>query len=192
MTALLSPLLGAMVALMLAGCAAKPAPPTVTQLTPGALAWRIQRIGPNDHADDITTREALSMPREQPVPASPDSLGAFVGRPTIINFWATWCAPCVKELADFQRLMHAVQDTDIAFVFVTAEPAERVRSFARRYTFELPFYRETDEVPPDLKVRALPTTIVIDRTGTIVLHHRGALAWNDPAIIARLRELAGS
>jgi len=156
-------------AVLLAACAGRAPAVTPSHVTPEVRSWRIQQPG-----------------------GTAVSFGDFSGRPIVVNFWATWCAPCMQELASFERLMRRVQDTDFAFVFVTAEDVERVRTFARRHRFDLPFYTEVDEAPADLAVRVLPTTIVIDRHGRIVLHHRGALAWDQPEIVARLREIAGA
>jgi len=160
---------GAAMILFAAGCAPRGNAPIPGRVTAEAGDWRIRAVD-----------------------GEPMRLGAFAGRPVVVNFWATWCAPCVRELSSFERLVTALSGTDIAFVFVTAENDERVRRFARRNRLNLPFYVEMQDAPSSLGVRALPTTIVIDRNGRIILHHRGALAWDDPAIVARLRELAGS
>lgn len=153
--------------MLLAGACASPGAP-VERLTEHELGWRLQ-----------------SMERDAPL-----TLAALQRRVLVLNLWATWCAPCVAELASFERLRTRLADADVAFAFVTYEPVERVRSFAMHHGIELPFYVEIDPAPESLGVRALPTTLVVGPDGHVVLRHRGAAAWDTPAVERLLRDLA--
>lgn len=119
---------------------------------------------------------------------------AFRGRPVLMNVWATWCPPCVAELGSLRALRDSVAADSIrasvAFVFVAPEPSERVAAFLAKTGLDIPAFVEIDPVPGSYDVQALPTTIVIDRHGQIVLRHRGAADWNTPAMRDFLRELS--
>lgn len=118
----------------------------------------------------------------------------FRHQAVVLNVWATWCPPCVAELGSFAGLRDSLRvdpvGRSIAFVLVAPETADRVAAFARQHALDLPFFVEVDALPPELGVRVLPTTLVIDGEGRIVLRHRGAAEWNTPDMRALLRELA--
>lgn len=161
----------------------------LTVATSSATAQPIARITPA-----LETRPTDDTWRLRALDGTIVSFSAFRGRPVVLNVWATWCPPCVAELASFSALRDSLRAdpvaSGVAFVFVAPETARRVARFARRRSLTLPFYVEVDRMPEELGVRAVPTTVVLDRDGRIVLHHRGAADWNTPAMRNLLRSLA--
>jgi thiol-disulfide isomerase/thioredoxin len=120
---------------------------------------------------------------------SPTSLEAFRGQVLFINMWATWCGPCVQELASIQALVESMKDSGVAFLLVSPEDPEPVQRFLRVHGYDLPVYLEVQEMPPAFGLRALPTTFVVDRQGQIVLRHRGAADWDQDAVRRFLQAL---
>lgn len=104
------------------------------------------------------------------------------GRVLFINVWASWCAPCVAELAAIERLRASLAGAPVEFLLVSPEDAEPVERFLRRHPYDLPFYLERAPAPDAFGVRALPTTLVVDRAGDIVLRQRGAAEWDRDAV----------
>lgn len=126
----------------------------------------------------------------RPLDGEPMALEAFRGRVLFINVWASWCAPCVRELQSIEGLRHRLADTDIAFLLVAAEGEVPVRRFLRRHRYDLPFFLEEARVPAAFGLRGLPTTWVVDREGRIVLRHHGEAVWDTDRVEGALRSLA--
>jgi len=118
------------------------------------------------------------------------SLEAWRGRVVVLNLWATWCRPCVTELPSLMALRDSLAETDVVFAAVSAEAPATVQRFVRAQRIDLPIYLERSRMPESLGVLALPTTLVIDREGRIVLHRRGAAEWNKPSVVQFVREIA--
>ena len=116
-------------------------------------------------------------------------LGAYRGRVLFINMWATWCPPCVAELASIGRLRDSLRTTDAAFLLVSPEQPEPVEAFLKRYRYDLPVFLEGTPLPDAFGLRALPTTYVVDRAGNIVVRHRGAADWDRESVRELLRSL---
>lgn len=95
----------------------------------------------------------------------------------IVNFWATWCPPCVAEMPSFQKLYDAYGDK-VDFYFVTSEKPEKIVSFMSKNGYSLPIFLQTYAAPKQLESNALPTTYVISKTGEIVIDEEGAADWN--------------
>ena len=116
-------------------------------------------------------------------------LEAYRGRVLFINMWATWCPPCVAELASIGRLRDSLRTTDTAFLLVSPEQPEPVAAFMKRYRYDLPVFLEETPLPDAFDLRALPTTYIVDRAGNIVVRHRGAADWDREPVRELLRSL---
>ena len=114
----------------------------------------------------------------------------LAGRPLVVNFWATWCLPCVAELRSFERLAAELAGLDVGLVLVAPQDAAAVAEWVRRRGYELPFYVEATRIPGSFGLEAVPTTWVLDRAGRVVIEHRGAAEWDRPEVVALLRRLA--
>jgi len=124
-------------------------------------------------------------------------LGAYHGKVVVLNFWATWCPPCVEELPSLQRLYAARRDQGLEILAVdVGEPPEQVADFLARIDTRVDFPVLLDSDGEQLrrwKVYAFPTTLLIDREQRIRYAGFGAFAWDDPEILALVdRLLAGS
>jgi len=103
------------------------------------------------------------------------------GRVVFLNFWATWCVPCVAEMACIQRLYNAIKGDDIAFVLVTDEKEKTVRTFLKKHKLTVPIYLRDKKVPKLFKTKKLPLTFILDRNGKIVYRRTGFAEWDEPA-----------
>ncbi len=174
----------ARLSLLLAGAVAVPgglgAPDGLEGQQPGATG----RDAPVDHgrADYGWRLRTLDGERVR--------LERYGGRVLVLNMWATWCPPCVAELASFQRLRDALAGTGVRLLLVSPEEPDVVAAFLRRHDYDLPVLVEDRRMPDAFGLRALPTTWIIDRDGRIVLKHRGAGQWDDPSVLRFLLHLA--
>ncbi len=127
--------------------------------------------------------------RMMTVAGTPVELASFHGDVLIVNVWATWCRPCVTEMPSLQALHEAFAGRGVRVLAVAADRPGPVTRFLRRHQLDLPVFLEADPFPPSLGVSAVPTTLVVDQRGNIVLRHRGAADWNRPEVHAFLEAL---
>ena len=115
---------------------------------------------------------------------APVRLADFKGRVVVLNFWATWCAPCVREMPSLDRLQSALEDRDLAVLAVSIDRggAKVIRPFAKRLGLErLGLYHDSKgALFKAFGVTGLPTTFLIDRRGQIVGAYPGAAEWDEP------------
>lgn len=98
-------------------------------------------------------------------------LSKLVGRPVLVNFWATWCGPCRAEFPAFVRKYKEYQDKDFVILGVNTQDDnsdEGVLTFMRNSMVNFPIVRDAgDRLSRVYNVRGLPTSIFIDRQGII-------------------------
>jgi thiol-disulfide isomerase/thioredoxin len=116
-------------------------------------------------------------------------VGKTRGKVIFINFWATWCPPCVAEMPSIQRLYDRIKSEEILFMCVSEEDDGKVGKFAKEMGFTFPIYTVVDEKPPVFNTRGIPATFIIGRDGQIVFRHVGAAKWDHKTSIDFIRRL---
>jgi thiol-disulfide isomerase/thioredoxin len=121
------------------------------------------------------------------------TIDAFKGKIVILNFWATWCAPCIKEMPSLERLAARLSAEKFAVIAVSQDKggASIAKPFLDRIGVRsLPLYVDPNgRLSRDLSVRGLPTTVVIAGDGTVVGKLEGAAEWDANDVVAYLISL---
>ena len=113
------------------------------------------------------------------------------GKVVLLNFWATWCGPCKEEMPSMQRLRDAFPGTDLALLAVTGDQQQQaIAAFAKALGLSFPILLdESKDVSAAFGVRGLPTTVIIDRQGSLVGRAIGPRHWDGSAAIALFKDL---
>lgn len=119
---------------------------------------------------------------------NPVKFASLNEKPVFINFWATWCPPCVAELPGIADLYEKYHN-DVNFILVSNESRAKVRAFAKKNNLDhLPFFQNTS-VPSDFSSQSIPTTFIIDKEGVVVVSEKGAARWNSGSIEEVIEQL---
>ena len=120
-------------------------------------------------------------------------LAQLKGRVVLINFWATWCPPCRREMPSMERLSQALQGEAFSVLAVdVGEDADTINAFNAQFdtppTF--PILLDTrSQVMQAWQVAGLPTTFLVDKQGRIVASAIGGREFDHPELIQAIREL---
>jgi peroxiredoxin len=127
----------------------------------------------------------------QDVEGNPHRLADYRGKPVVLNFWATWCAPCRAEMPSMQRAHESVADEGIAIVAINVgDDADSIQRFLAEVPVDFPLPMDIDmKVVQAYAARGLPTTFVIDPDGRLVYSAAGDREWDDPKILDQVRAL---
>jgi thiol-disulfide isomerase/thioredoxin len=122
---------------------------------------------------------------------SPVASTELAGKVIILNFWATWCGPCKDEMPAFERLRKSLDQDKFVLLTVTTDlQRDGIRHFLKNLDVHLPvLFDEDQEVSRAYMVRALPTTVIIGRTGTLLGRAVGPREWDSPEAVGLLRRL---
>lgn len=123
------------------------------------------------------------------------ALNRWDGKILAVNFWATWCAPCEKEIPDFVELQDKYRDAGVMFIGIALDQVEAVAEFAERHEMNYPILIGEQGVIDAARafgndIGALPYTAFVDREGRIVHTHYGLMEGAE--VDALLEQLVGN
>ncbi len=118
---------------------------------------------------------------------NPINLKDFAGKPIFLNFWATWCGPCVNEMPSVEKASQQFKD-DIVFLAVSDESPALIKSYVKKNKFSFKF-GHLDVSYLDVYVMVLPTTLLIDAKGQLVEEEEGFRDWMSAESQEKLKSL---
>ena len=113
------------------------------------------------------------------------------GKVVFVNFWASWCPPCRAEMPSLNNLYKKLKDDDrFVFLFMNEdEDKKKAIQYLDKNNFIIPLYERSGNVPNEIFSGTLPTTIVLNKQGKIVLKHEGMAGYNTDEFIKQLKDL---
>jgi peroxiredoxin len=114
------------------------------------------------------------------------------GKVVVLNFWATWCPPCVAEMPSLERLHRALSPEGLAVVTVSTDEDEaELRSFVSQRGLTLPVLLDPGGrvAGGAYRTTGYPETFLLDRDGRVLRHVVGPAEWDSPEMLADLRRL---
>jgi len=105
------------------------------------------------------------------------SLSDLKGKKVFLNFWATWCPPCIEEMPEIQKLYEETKDSDLVIVAVEIqEPLNEVKSFIQDNKYSFKVLLDSDQsVATKYNITSIPTSYFIDIDGNIISKSIGPL-----------------
>jgi thiol-disulfide isomerase/thioredoxin len=169
----------------------------VLMFSPDAKSWVLQQLVSTGlfHAnikkegvDNASSNTVFSFTNVQGNTASTASLK---GKVVFVNFWASWCPPCRAETPSLNELYNKLKDEDrFVFLFLNEDDDKmKAKQYLDKNRFDIPLASRSGNVPTEIFSGTLPTTIVLNKEGKIVLQHTGMAAYNTYEFIKQLKEL---
>lgn len=120
------------------------------------------------------------------------NLAAHKGKVIFLNFWATWCPPCIAEMPNIQSLYEKFKSNkNISFLMISLdEDPDKARKFIERKGFTFPVYLLNGHRPAIFQSSTIPTTYVINKSGMLVVEKRGMANYNTSSFRTFLKNVA--
>lgn len=119
------------------------------------------------------------------------SLGDLKGKVVFINFWATWCPPCIAEMPSINNLYKRYKDkSKIMFIMVDVDANfQKSKSFMDKNNYDLPLYIPASQIPSNFLSGAIPTTVILDKSGKMVGRIEGSREYDSQEVYDALDSL---
>ena len=112
----------------------------------------------------------------------------FKGKRVLLNFWATWCTPCLKEMPSMLKAQEILKDENYVFLFATTDNLDKINQFKKNndYPFQYLQFKSTLD---KLNIYALPATLIYNAEGNQVKRIDGATEWDSKEMLDQLRAI---
>ncbi len=112
----------------------------------------------------------------------------YKGKKVLLNFWATWCTPCLKEMPSMAKAQEILKGENYMFLFATTDNLEKINTYRKNNNYPFQFLQFNSTLDK-LKIYALPATFIYDTKGNQVKRIDGATEWDSEEILNQLRAI---
>ena len=131
-----------------------------------------EKEAPPVQRQTATSKIKLTSLNDEPV-----TLEQFKGKTVFINFWATWCRPCLQEMPSIRRAKELLTNTDVIFLFASDESNDQISEFEKRHKYNFSYVKSANIA--ELNIESLPTTWIFSPKGELVFSETGFRQWDD-------------
>ncbi len=119
------------------------------------------------------------------------STDSLKGQVVFINFWASWCPPCRAEMPSIQKMKREMEEEeDFRLIMVNVgEEQSKAKSYLKNEGYNFSINHSQGVVPETIYSGTLPTTVILDKNGSIRYHHSGAANYDSQTFLKQIKEL---
>ena len=120
------------------------------------------------------------------------SFSDFKGKILLVNFWATWCAPCIKEMPSLDRLETKINgDFDVIAISVDRDGVEKVTDFfdENKISNLEKFFDIKNSLAKEMNLIGIPTSFFVNKKGDLIGHYQGDMEWDNLTVIEFIKYL---
>ena len=114
-------------------------------------------------------------------------LSQYEGKAVFINFWATWCKPCIQEMPTIASVQEHLKNENVIFLLASNEEPDQIGNFIKRHSYH--FHYVHLENMEALKIQALPTTFIFNPKGKLKFSENGFRTWDDSANVELITKI---
>ncbi len=159
-----------------------------TRLPITSFVIRYTMSSPSEEPERVVLEESDYNWKYYSLDDEAQSFSDLKGKVVFLNFWATWCPPCVAEFSAIDELYSEFKD-EVAFVLLSNEATEKIQAFINNKNYTVPVYKQTERAPGILSSNQYPHTVIISKKGEIVVKKDGAADWHSEKFKALLDKL---
>ena len=116
-------------------------------------------------------------------------LATYKGKTIFLNFWATWCKPCITEMPSIERAKQILSNENFVFLAASDESFDKIRKFKEKHEVTFLFVRLESGLESQ-NIYSLPTTFVFSPEGELVINEVGAKVWDSPQELEKLQKFS--
>jgi len=163
---------------------------------PSAKALVIQGLmtiglfNPNVQKEKIATNPSLDL-KFKDQNGNTVTLAELKGKVVFINFWATWCPPCLAEMPSINKLYERHKNnSDVVFIMLDADSNfAKANGYMKARKYAMPVYQMASSVPEQIFAGSLPTTVIFDKQSRLSFKHEGAANYNSKKFVEFMEKL---
>jgi len=119
---------------------------------------------------------------------NPVDLSIYRGKKILINYWATWCAPCIKEMPELLKAQAILKEYNYVFLLTSDEDISVITDFKNKTNYNFTFLKYSKSLA-SLGIYSMPTTVVLDEKGKKIETIVGSVKWDSEEMIQKLKAL---
>ena len=116
------------------------------------------------------------------------SLQDYKGKVVFLNFWATWCGPCIREMPAIENAQKHFKNKPIIFLLSSSESIDKIKRFKEKKPFDF-HYLQLDMSVEQLNIYSLPTTYIFNKKGKLIINETGARMWDNNKNLEELNKI---